>query len=61
MPKYKITFNIEPLVRKLLPSASSVDVVGFDIEVTLTIPTDLTTTQINNIKAKLPFSEVTKL
>lgn len=61
MATYKITFNIDKLLRKLLPSATDIDIMGFDIEVTLTIPSDLTATQISNIKAKLPFIEVTKL
>jgi len=63
MPKYRLTFKIEDLIQKLIPDAEPfVEVVGFDrLEVIITTSRVLTTTEISNAKAKLPFCEAERL
>jgi len=63
MPKYRLSFKIEDLIQKLIPDANPyVECIGFDkMEVTITTTRALTTTEINNAKAKLPFMEAERL
>lgn len=61
MPKYVIIFDVAEMLQKII-SDGQLDIIGFDrVEVTVTVPTDLTPTQISSIMTKLPFVQVTKL
>ena len=61
MAKYLMTFNVVEMLQKLVPDGYF-EVSGFDkLEVYVTVPADLTATQLSAITQKLPFVHVTKV
>lgn len=60
MPKYKIVFDISNLLTQFISDAYC-EVVGFNLlEVIVTTTKTLTSTEIANIKKRLPFVEITQ-
>lgn len=58
MPKYKITFDISSLLANYIPDGFF-ETTGFaTFEVTVTTVKTLTSTDIENIRKKLPFIEI---
>jgi len=60
--KYSVKLSIENLLASVLANARIESIVGnMDFEIIVTAPSDLTSTQINAVKSKMPFVEVTKI
>jgi len=58
MPRYKITFDVSSLLVKYIPDGFF-EITGFaTFEIILTTGKTLTSTDIENIKKKLPFVEI---